>query len=335
MRVAHIVYPVERMAPRDSENPEVVQRPARAPRRDVLGKLGETRGVWRALAKADARAYVFRTGLSGGIAAFTVGALFCMVRRRRLFFAASNDLDFILGRSDRSRLTERLYQLALKRATRVVVQSEQQLELTRKVVDDGRATLIPSFTEPASVRSPPGDDAPLLWVGRVIEYKLPLSFVDLAQALPEARFRMVAFLTGESPPALSEQLDKASQRAPNLEVVPQVRREQVLEWIARCTAVVSTSRYEGMPNVFLEAWTRGVPVISLHFDPDDRIARERTGICADGSWDRFVEAATMLRDDPRLRDQLGSNGRAYVERVHSLEAVGERWASMLGWPSTG
>ena len=330
VRVAHIVYPVESMAPRDARYPEVVQRPARAPRRDALGKLGETRGVWRALSEADARVYVFRTGLSGGIAAFAVGALFCLVRRRRLILAASNDLDFIFGRPDRSRLTEWLYRLALRRTTRVVVQSDQQLELARGAVGDGdRVTLIPSFTEPAPLRTPPGREAPFLWVGRIIDYKLPLSYVELARAFPETRFEMVAFRTGETPAALEEQLVREAAGVSNLEVVGQVPREQVLKWIDRCVAVVSTSQHEGMPNVFLEAWTRGVPVITLHFDPDDRIASERTGVCADGDWERFVAGTRALRDDPQLRDELGANGRTYVERVHSLEAVGKRWAALV------
>jgi glycosyltransferase involved in cell wall biosynthesis len=53
------------------------------------------------------------------------------------------------------------------------------------------------------------------------------------------------------------------------------------------------------------------------------------GICADGSWDRFVEAARSLREDRALREELGANGRGYVIRVHSPAAVGERWIELL------
>ena len=59
-------------------------------------------------------------------------------------------------------------------------------------------------------------------------------------------------------------------------------RGRVLELIDRSRAVVLTSRHEGMPNVFLEAWARGVPVLSLHFDPDGKIAKEGLGLCAEG-----------------------------------------------------
>lgn len=330
LRVAHIVYPVEVMGARECPSLEVVQRPARAPRRDVWGKLGETRGVWRALAAADARLYVFRTGLSGGIAAFAIGALFCLVHRRRLVLAASNDLDFIFDRPERTRLTVALYRLALKRTHRVVVQSEQQLELARKALGSDRVITIPSFAEPAEDRVSSADPAAFLWVGRLVGYKLPLRYVELARALPDIRFLMVAPSTGETTGALGRRLAEESESVSNLEVLPNMRRERVLELIGGSVAVVGTSHHEGMPNVFLEAWSRSVPVISLHFDPDGRIGSERIGICADGSWERFLDAVRNLWDDPGLRDELGENGRRYIVRVHSPEAVGERWATTLG-----
>jgi glycosyltransferase involved in cell wall biosynthesis len=329
LRVAHIVYPVEVMTRQGETLLEVVQRPPRARRRDLLGKLGESLGVWRALSAADARLYVFRTGLSGGIAAFVVGALFCLIRRRRPVLAASNDLDFIFDRPDRSPVTVTLYRLALKRTSRIVVQSEQQLGLARRVVGERCVSLIPSFAEPASDEGTSRQADAFLWVGRLVEYKLPLRYVDLARAFPEARFVMVAASTGETSPALSQQLALEAADVPNLEIHARVRRERTLELIGSSIAVVSTSHHEGMPNVFLEAWSRGIPVLSLHFDPDGRIAGEGMGLCAEGSWDRFIDAARRLRDDPELRTALGENARRYVARVHSPAAVGARWAELL------
>jgi glycosyltransferase involved in cell wall biosynthesis len=140
---------------------------------------------------------------------------------------------------------------------------------------------------------------------------------------------MVAPWTSETPEALMEQLKDAAGDTPNLELLPNQWREKVLEMIRRSAAVVVTSSHEGMPNVFLEAWARGVPVISLHVDPGGRIADEGLGVVADGSWDEFVTAARKLWAEPELRRQMGDRGREYVASVHSPEAVGERWAAAL------
>ncbi len=329
LHVAHIVYPVELL----SEHPqllEVIQRPARGPQLSALGVLAEVRAVWRSLRDADAHVYLFRTGLSGGIAAFLVGALFCFVRRRKLVLAASNDLDFMFDARDRGRLAVALYRLALRTTRRIVVQSAQQLDLARRVVKDpDHVAMIPSFNEGAEPDAKGAEPDAFLWVGRTIGYKLPLRYVELARSLPEMHFRMVAQTMGDTPKALSEELAREAAGVPNLEHLQKMPREQLLELIARAVAVVGTSHHEGMPNVFLEAWTRGVPVLSLHFDPDGRIDSEGLGVCAEGDWERFILGAERLWSDRQLRDELGEHGREYVARVHSLDAVGKRWSALL------
>jgi len=335
MRVAHIVYALESPAPAPREGPVVVERPRRAASRGStrlgrgLGKLVDCLHVWRALVAADARLYLFRTGLSGGSTGFVTGAMFCLLRRRRLVFAASNDLDFIFGRSDRSWLVEALYRFALRRSRRVVVQTHRQLALARRVLDPARVTPIPSFAEPADPCDAAADNEGFLWAGRLVDYKLPLRYLELARSVPEARFRMIVGETGETPESLAAQVISSAAEIPNLELEPEQDRERVLQLISRCTAVVVTSGAEGMPNLFLEAWARGVPILSLHFDPDGRMAEEGIGICASGLWEGFVSSARQLWSDGTLRRELGERGRAYVHRMHSPNAVATRWAKVL------
>jgi glycosyltransferase involved in cell wall biosynthesis len=330
-RVAHIVYPIERPIRQELASLEIIERLSYGKRRGLRGRATEALGIWRALGAADARVYVFRTGLSGGITAFVIGAGFCLLRRRQLVLSASNDLDFVFDRQDRPRRTEAVYKLALRRTRRVVAQTERQVELARRVLGDGdRVALIPSFAEVPESRpsSSPEPDA-FLWASRVVGYKLPLSYVELARAVPEAKFRMIGVRTGETPADLMASLEEAAAQLSNLELLHTIPRVRVLELIQRSKAVVLTSRHEGMPNVFLEAWARGVPAISLHFDPDGKIAREGLGICADGSWDRFVDATRELWADPALRRKLGERARRYVARVHGSDAIEERWEAIL------
>jgi glycosyltransferase involved in cell wall biosynthesis len=329
LSVAHIVYPIEGPVPQVLPSLEIVERLAYGRRRGLMGRAREAIAIWQALSAADARAYVFRTGLSGGTTAFLVGAAFCVLRRRRLVFSASNDLDFVFDRDDRARRTEALYRLALGRTHCIVVQTSHQLNLARAVVRRGvRVALIPSFAERAEVAVTDEADA-FLWASRIVDYKLPLRYLDLARALPEARFRMVAVETGETPAELAASVARGTAELPNLELLRAQPRDRVLALIARSPAVVLTSRHEGMPNVALEAWGRGVPVLSLHFDPDGKIATEGLGIWAAGSWERFVDGARELWREPGLRRELGETARLYIARVHSPEAIGQRWASEL------
>ena len=52
----------------------------------------------------------------------------------------------------------------------------------------------------------------------------------------------------------------------------------MLKLISKSDALISTSEAEGFPNVFIESWYLGKPVISLHVDPSDIIKSNNLGI---------------------------------------------------------
>ncbi len=321
IRVALITWPLE-VPDGLSPNLDFVQRPLHQGKGERFGKLREALRIWQGCAAAGASVYVYR---GGGPQLFVLAA-FCGLRRRKLVFSAANDLDFDFERPDRSRSQLAMYRRALPRADLIVAQREEQLRLAQKA-GFGPLKLIRSIALPAE-RSTAEPEA-FLWIGRVVDYKRPLRFVRLAASLPEARFRMVWFKTDETPPELVRELEAAGRQLPNLDLMGQRPHPQVLELISRATAVVSTSEAEGMPNVFLEAWARGVPVLSLEYDPDGKIDSLRLGLVAHGSDVRFKDAASSLWRDRQLRSELGENGREHVIAEHSPDAVADRWAETL------
>jgi glycosyltransferase involved in cell wall biosynthesis len=323
-RVAHVVYPVHELRAVPEPSLSIVERQAFSGERGLGGFQREVRAVWQALADADADAYIVRKG--GGYLA--PAAAFCRRRRRKLILSASNDLDFVFDRADRSRVVLRMYRWGLRRTDAVVVQNPDQVRLARDHVGPRtQVELIPSFTEPAERQRASGEA--FLWVNRLAAYKQPMRYIELARALPDARFRMVGIVNNETRPELVAEVNEAARAVPNLELLEPRPRPELLQILEQSIAVVSTSRFEGMPNVFLESWARGIPVLTLDFDPDRLVASEGLGIAAAGDFDRFVDAAGSLWSDPELRADLGENARAYVRRVHEPEAVAGRWADLL------
>jgi glycosyltransferase involved in cell wall biosynthesis len=319
-RVAHVVFPLD--APGEAPaGVEVVQRAAWAGG-GPLGQLREAVRVWRGLWRADGRVQVFRMSSP----ALGIVAAYCRLRNRRLVFAGANNFDFTFERMPGA-AARRLYSFGVRTADAVVVQTSEQAELARAAFPGlRRIEEIASFAEPAA---PAGEPLAFVWIGRLVDYKQPLDYLALAEALPEARFRMVAMETGETAPELSRELRERSARLPNLELLPPRGRAELGAVLDEAVAVVSTSGLEGMPNVFLEGWARGVPALSLRFDPDGRIAAHGLGHAAGGSFERFRDAADELWRERGERAELSERVRGYIERTHSEGAVGARWAVLL------
>ncbi len=288
----------------------------------ALGKAGRVLALLRVLARVDAPVLVQRSaGAATGLAGLVAWAT-----RRRFVYSTSSVIEFDLAVVERA-LIVRLFHLGVRLAQTVVVQTPEQAELCRERF--GRdPVLIKSLAEPQAARQ--GEPEAFLWIGRLARYKTFEAFVELARAVPEARFWMVPVATGASELGSLDALRSASEELPNLELHSARPREELGELIARAVAMVSTTRSEGMPNVFLEGWARGVPALTLSHDPDGVIAREGVGAFAGGSVQRFAELAREMWAARNNQADLALNCRDYVAREHSIEAIVDSWEQVLG-----
>ncbi len=256
--------------------------------------------------------------------------LVARLRRSRFIYSSANVIDFAYDRLEPKRRHVWLYELGVRLASRVIVQTPEQEELCERRFGR-RPVVIKSIAEPAVPRSQKPDA--FLWVGRLTPYKRPLDFVELARRVPEARFRLLGVPGGDDGRRLEGEIRSASQELANLEVLDPRPRAALAPLIDRAVAMVNTAEYEGMPNVYLESWSRGVPALGLHHDPDGVIAREGVGAFAAGDPERFAELARQLWAGREEQSALAARCLDYIEREHSPEAVVGAWESALGLPA--
>ncbi len=261
-RVALVVYPVPDPVAWLDPNLTLVQRSLHTGTAGIVSTALESLHVARALRRADGRVIVVRTGTP--VVGFI--ALFCLVMRRRFVFSSANDFDF-LPRTDASRLQARIYAFGVRHADAVVVQSAKQLELARAAFPTiKRLARIASFADDPREPYAPVEPTEFVWAGRVVDYKCPVLYADLAAALPEARFAMILHLPAElevSHAELLAELEAKAAHLPNLEIRAGLPHSELVEAFASAVAVVNTSSFEGMPNTYLEAWGQGVPVLAF------------------------------------------------------------------------
>jgi glycosyltransferase involved in cell wall biosynthesis len=215
--------------------------------------------------------------------------------------------------------------LGLRLADRVVTQTGDQQEIA--VCRWGaKATLVRSFCEPITVA--PGAPESFLWIGGLADYKDPLAYLELVTRVPEAQFTMVVTPRpgGEK---LAQLVRDRACSLPNLRLDGPSPRDKLWAAYAGSIALVSTSRFEGFPNTFMEAWSCGVPVLSLRVDPDGVIQRHRLGGVAGGSMSR-LEDLVRSHWSARRESRVRRAAQEYIRTEHDPEAIGDRWAALIG-----
>ena len=321
-RVALVVFEGDAPLPRHADGVDVIMQRRVAGGGAVRRAAGNVASLLRTLATADTKAFVQRSaGPPTGVI-----ALLARLRRRRFVYSSSSLVDFSYARLEPARVKVAAFELGVRLASRVVVQTDEQAALCRERFGK-TPTVIRSIAEVAPEPVEPVVRDAFLWVGRVAHYKGPLEYVELARAVPEARFHMVLVPSDDA--ALETRVRELAGTADNLEVLGPRPRSELMGLIARSVAIVNTSEYEGTSNVLLEAWARGVGALVLRHDPDGLVVREGLGAFASGSAERLASLAGELwsaRDQPGA---LADACRAYVRREHSQQAAVERWLGVL------
>jgi len=269
-------------------------------------------GMWTALARAGADVYYTScAGMQVGLL-----ALFCRRARRRLVFRAASDSDCdgsrLLVRFARDR---RLYEYGLRRADSILVQSELQAEALRRNYGlAGRvAGMLVEDPGPAPAR-----DIDVLWVGNIRRVKRADRILELADRLPQAGIHMIGGpVAGEE--ALFEEIEHEAAVRPNISFHGRLPYLDASGVYGRARVLVNTSDVEGFPNTYLQAWIRGVPVVTL-IDPDGVIAREGLGVHLSDPA-RFPEAVARLLANAAPWRAASERCRGFAAREYSEERV--------------
>ncbi len=95
---------------------------------------------------------------------------------------------------------------------------------------------------------------------------------------------------------------------------------------------MNTSKHEGFPNTFLQAWSRGIPTVSLY----DYVAQkpsEPISIAVENESE-VVQTVKNLMSDPSKRKEKGELCKKYFETHHSVSksvaAYSDIFRSLVG-----
>lgn len=292
--------------------------PRRAGVRGIRWLHPHSTSILTALRHADADIYY--QSLAGYDTGLT--AWFCRRRGKRFAFRISSDAYCIPGRQLAKLYRDRkVYEYGVRRADLIIAQTEYQRQLLRTHFDLDSELANLAVEVPREAAAP--RDIDVLWVANFRDVKRPDLVIDLARALPQLRFVVV----GGGQEAYAQRMRRAAQELPNLTMTGPIAYDSVGEYFDRARLFLNTSSMEGFPNTFLQAWIRGVPVVSF-FDPDGLIAQRSLGAAVSDLAEMKDALATLSREDER-RAQMGERARTFAMENYAASAVARRYVDLF------
>lgn len=197
-----------------------------------------------------------------------------------------------------------------------------------------KIVLLPNAIQlPTFVRTQSKNTVPLiLSVGRLDRQKNPELLIVALGELARSGQVFTAILVGDGPlrEVLAHQI-----RQEKLEGIVTLARHlphgQVLELYKKADIFVSTSRWEGSPNVILEALSYGLPVVATSVGgTPDVITNEKQGLLIPSqSKAALVRTLAQVIGDATLREAFGQAGRERVKADFSREARFQRLRAIV------
>jgi glycosyltransferase involved in cell wall biosynthesis len=101
----------------------------------------------------------------------------------------------------------------------------------------------------------------------------------------------------------------------------------VHQFYQRTAALICTSRAEGFPNIFLEAWSHGLPVVST-LDLDNLISEKGLGKVGKDVPELAAGIRTLL-DAPDQWLRASQSAREYFMENHAVDKAMERFEQVF------
>jgi glycosyltransferase involved in cell wall biosynthesis len=225
-------------------------------------------------------------------------------------------------------LDRMMLRCGIRKSGAIVAQAEYQDTLLQSLYARKAEAVIPNFHPEESEPLVKANPMKVVWVANIKPKKQPEYFIELAQALsgcPQLEFIMVGRPDEGN---YQKKIDAQLQQCGRVKYLGELPVDEVNALLREASIFVNTSEVEGFPNTFIQAWLRGVPVVSLQFDPDQVLVKESIGFCS-GSLDQMKRDVLALARDDALRNEMGLRAQAYARAVHGLTQNVSRFIDLI------
>jgi glycosyltransferase involved in cell wall biosynthesis len=221
-----------------------------------------------------------------------------------------------------------LFEHGIRRADVRFAITEYEVECFGKMGLD--CTLYRPLIMPRPAPRAAAKDIDFLWIARCQPIKRPHIFLDLAEALPDARCVMIS---PNEDAALWRSVSARAASLKNVTFIERVPYAEAQAFYDRAEVFVNTSTWEGFANAFIQAGQGEAAILSLSVNTDGVLTRFSAGACAGGDEACFIELARALLSDAERRRAMQRGAARFVAEWHDNER--NVAAFLAGLPAIG
>lgn len=158
----------------------------------------------------------------------------------------------------------------------------------------------------------------VLWLGKA--FKNPERFTELATRMgSEKRFEfLLAGLFTENQIRCFSEMQKNTT---NFKYLGYLNRAEVYKELDNAHVLINTSDVEGFPNTFIEAWFRGVIVISDKINPDNILIDNGIGFLCKNIAEIELKLKELFAGDLTKAKEYSAKAKEYAFKNHNINEV--------------
>lgn len=157
----------------------------------------------------------------------------------------------------------------------------------------------------------------VLWIGRLQPWKHPEIFIDIALGLKKRPYSFIA-IGKPMNNGIAKKFRYYDKQLLNFSFLGELSNYEVINYLERAKILVNTSDFEGLSNTFIEAWLKGVPIVSLSVDPDNMIKEHNLGRVS-GNIDLMCLDINEMLENKALWHEQSIKTQIFARKTFNIE----------------
>ena len=188
-----------------------------------------------------------------------------------------------------------------------------------------QSSIINNLIDITNLQVKNAEQSDFVCVGSLAKNKGLVKLYEIIKKTPEYTYKIV----GQPRDKTGFRYYEKFKSMQNVSLLGRLDHENTLLQIMNSKALISTSSIEGFPNIFLEAWACGIPVLSLYVNPGNILIHENIGYFADGNIEKLLHFMAIVNSDETLSDRA----KVYIDQNHiindqKIEEIGALFTSI-------